>query len=495
MLATPNGGHGDTIAIEPIRHAAMRRRLKWPLCGLIWGVLLICAADAGFCASFSGIVVTDSEAAVPGATVQWQNHGVCVSRGDPDGSVVCYPPTVSGSATTALDGSFAANNLPADTYSICVNPVAANQLPPCEWPGDTGPTSITLTANQNVTGLTLILRTGSLVAITVNDPQNALSKNFFSTGVIVGSGGYYGAPYNPSLHAYTRLVPKGIPVHLFFDTLLIVQDGNGISQPIDTSVLPFTTGADQIPISITVMPVLVNTASNLPGVDEGAIATLLGSGFTSVPGVDRASSLPLPTNILGTSVTVNGIAAPLLVVASQNGQDQINFQVPHLPVFGTGSGPDLIIVVENNGRTQTFYSIERDGQVGVFSTLTAINGNPITTSSPARPREQITIYWTGMSGYNFEYSPGVFYIPDGIPSPPGIPCVSYFNSQVQIGGIPAEVRSCTAAPGLVGIGQLEVIVPPGLASGDYRVVVTLTNVTGNVVQLPVQSHQPDKLLP
>ena len=44
-----------------------------------------------------------------------------------------------------------------------------------------------------------------------------------------------------------------------------------------------------------------------------------------------------------------------------------------------------------------------------------------------------------MNGYNFVYSAGDFYIPDGIPSPSSASCVPYFDPKVQIGGIAADV--------------------------------------------------------
>ena len=90
-----------------------------------------------------------------------------------------------------------------------------------------------------------------------------------------------------------------------------------------------------------------------------------------------------------------------------------------------------------------------------------------------------------MSGYNFVYSAGVFYVPDGIPSPPSAPCVSYFDPKVQIAGVAADVSSFSAAPGLVGIGQVVVTVPARLTSGDYDVAVTI-GMNGNIVRLPVR---------
>ena len=261
----------------------------------------------------------------------------------------------------------------------------------------------------------------------------------------------------------------------------IVQDVDGNSVP---GVLPFTTAAEEVPLSVTVVPAVVNAASYLPGVTSGTIATLFGSGFTDTPGLQTASGFPLPTQLSGTSVKVNGIPAPLFAVAEQDSQDQINFQVPHLP------DAQLAIVVDNNGKAQTFYVRNWADQLGIFGSLAHVNGDAITETNPARPGEQITIYWTGMSGYNFVYSAGVFYMPDGIPSPPSAPCVSYFDPKVQIGGLAADVSSCSATPGLVGIGQVVVTVPPGLASGDHDVAVIMNaNVKGNIVRLPVQVHK------
>jgi uncharacterized protein (TIGR03437 family) len=70
---------------------------------------------------------------------------------------------------------------------------------------------------------------------------------------------------------------------------------------------------------------LAEIPRNCAGIAEGTIATLFRSGFTDLPGVHQADSLPLPTQILGTSVTVNGVAAPLLAVSDQDGHDQIYF--------------------------------------------------------------------------------------------------------------------------------------------------------------------------
>jgi uncharacterized protein (TIGR03437 family) len=350
--------------------------------------------------------------------------------------------------------------------------------------GESGPASITLSADQNLTNLKLILRSGCLVVISVKDDLNAISRSFLGVGVIVGTGGYYGATFDRTRQAYTVVMPKAISARIFVDTLLLVQDAAGNNLPIDTATLPFTTAGDDVPISITVTPALVNAASYIPGIVYGEIATLFGTGFTDLPGFQPANILPLPTQIGGTTVTVNGIAAPLFAIASQNGVDQINFQVPHDPSLSVGP---LAIVVNNNGKAQTFYTKYWDSSLGVFSTLDHLDGTPITASSPALAGEQIVIYWTGMDGYNFVYPNGVYFVPDGTPSPTPAPCVYYFNPLVQISGVTAQVTSCTATPGLVGVGQLVVTVPAGLPSGSNQVSVSMDGTTrGNPVQLLVQ---------
>lgn len=326
--------------------------------------------------------------------------------------------------------------------------------------------------------LKLILRRGSLLVISVKDEANAVSKSFLNVGIIFGASVYAGTQFDPIRQAYTLLMPMGVSARIWLDTPLLAQDAEGNNLPIDAATIPFITAGDETPVSLTVTPALVIAASYIPGIEPSDIASLFGSGFTDVPGVQMASSLPLPTEIGGTSVTVNGSSAPLFGVLSQNGQDQINFQVPHYP---PQPGSDaLVIVVNNNGKTQTFYSRDWES-LGIFSTLGHLGGSPITLSSPAQPGEGIVIYWTGMYGNNF-----TVMVADGAPSPSSAPCVSYFDPQVRIGGLAVDVKSCSASPGLVGVGQLIVSVPPSLQSGTYNVLVSMDSVNGNAVQLPVQ---------
>ena len=401
------------------------QRLGWRSCLRVWTAWLIMATP-GICSSFSGVVLTDGGRPVSGATVSWNNEGVCVPT-PPHGTPRCYPSTVAGVTRTGSDGSFACAQSPrGHVHRLCESPRRASTSFLVRMGGPRQRPGKNQADGKRGPGLACesSCKAQSLVVITVDDPTNALSTSFFLPGVVVGTGGYFRANYDSNRRAYTRLIAKGITARLFFDTLLVVQDVEGNSLPIDTAVLPFVTGADEAALSVSVVPALVNAASYIPGVTEGTIATLFGSGFTDTPGIHIAPGFPLPTQLSGVSVKVNGIAAPLLAVVEQEGRAQINFQIPHFSTYNQ----QLVIVVENNGKERTFYVRNWAEQLGIFGSLAHVNGDAITETNAARPGEQITIYWTGMSGYNFVYSTTVFYIPDGIPSPPSVPCVSYFRS-------------------------------------------------------------------
>lgn len=73
---------------------------------------------------------------------------------------------------------------------------------------------------------------------------------------------------------------------------------------------------------------------------------------------------------------MNGTPAPLFAVAQQDGQDQINFQVPHFSY-----AQELAIVVDNKGKEQTFYVRNWASQLGIFSSLAHVCGESITAAN------------------------------------------------------------------------------------------------------------------
>jgi hypothetical protein len=105
--------------------------------------------------------------------------------------------------------------------------------------GETGPARVTLTDNQNLNGLKYVLRSGSRLVLKVEDPMSALPRSSFLPGIVVGTGAYYRANYDTDRLAYTVLMPRGVAGRIFLDTLLLAQDADGNSLPINTPTLPF----------------------------------------------------------------------------------------------------------------------------------------------------------------------------------------------------------------------------------------------------------------
>ena len=152
-----------------------------------------------------------------------------------------------------------------------------------------------------------------------------------------------------------------------------------------------------------------------------------------------------------TLVLVNGKAAPLFYAGPQ----QINFQVPP----GT-TAPATAVVrqagVESDPQTlplfdtaPALFSVSQSGS-GQGAILHADTGELASPSRPAEVAEALAIYLTGL----------------GEAAPASAP-------QATIGGVAAEVRFFGDAPGLVGLNQVNVRVPAGVASGA-AVLVRLT---------------------
>lgn len=83
--------------------------------------------------------------------------------------------------------------------------------------------------------------------------------------------------------------------------------------------------------------VSVNAANYTPGFSPGALASAFGENLSAT--TEASTKLPLPTELGGTRVLVNGVAAPLLYVSPF----QINYQLPQKTSVG-----DAEVIIERN---------------------------------------------------------------------------------------------------------------------------------------------------
>jgi uncharacterized protein (TIGR03437 family) len=240
----------------------------------------------------------------------------------------------------------------------------------------------------------------------------------------------------------TLTINSNDPVH---PNVTVAVSGNGVA----TVQLPHVNSGG-----------VVNAASFAPKLAPGALATIFGSNLAN--GTAQASSLPLPTNLGGSQVTINGIAAPLLFVSPA----QINFQVPFEAPL-SGDGP---VVVTNNGTPSAAQTASMaEYAPGIFtyaqdaSTVAPVivhssNNALVTPANPAAANEVLIIYSTGVG--HFDHPPAT-----GNPALSSPLAKAAVMPTVTLGGAPAQVQFAGLTPGFVGLVQINIQLPASLPPG------------------------------
>lgn len=212
----------------------------------------------------------------------------------------------------------------------------------------------------------------------------------------------------------------------------------------------------------------------------GLISTVFGANLigVGVSGASAATSVPLPTELAGASIRINGVAAPFFFAS----QFQDNFQVPY-----TLTGEQATVEISNGEGALTFTRRLAPTSPGIFTTsqfdhsgysavVTHADGSLVLPANPARQGE-VVIFWVAGLG---EMNPP---IPTGAANPGlgGETLARPVDQQVQVlvGGRVARTFFVGAAPGFVGLSQINAEIPPQAAVGDRVPVAILTS---NAVQ-------------
>ncbi|MGC9951618.1 MAG: SBBP repeat-containing protein [Bryobacteraceae bacterium] len=224
---------------------------------------------------------------------------------------------------------------------------------------------------------------------------------------------------------------------------------------------------------------LTNGASFNPGLPlPGGLASLFLHGL-NVTGTVVASGNPLPTELAGVSILVDGIPAPILAVANipvdnPVGMQQINFQVPFEAVTNE---------VEVRYQGLSTFLLPQQVAPGIFTLpggagaiQHASDYSLVTEANPAAPGESIVVYATGLGPVSGQ-------ITDGAPAPgPAAIQPACFSLIVTLGadysffvpvGTPANILYAGLTPGYVGLYQLNIQVPPSTPAGDTNLYIIL----------------------
>lgn len=203
-----------------------------------------------------------------------------------------------------------------------------------------------------------------------------------------------------------------------------------------------------------------------PAMAPGGLFTIFGTNLATTTA--QASGTPLPYNLGGTEVVVNGRLAPLLYVSP----GQINAQFPVDAEFGrggvivrTGLGQSLTIFMESTAAAPQMFT---DG-----GRVIALNQDGTLNSAvnAARGGSFLTLFLTGQGPVDPP-------VASGLPGPSNPPAQVTLPVLAEIGGQQVEIQFLGLAPGFVGLAQANLRVPAGLA-GNLTVRLTIGGVVSN----------------
>ena len=223
---------------------------------------------------------------------------------------------------------------------------------------------------------------------------------------------------------------------------------------------------------------IVNAASYSPGTTPlaaGSIGSVFGTSLA--PSIASATALPLPRDLLGATLLIGGIQAPLFFAAP----NQINFQLPEelrglnsvpAAIFSKGL-PGNTVLLNLGTRSSGIFSFDASGmgRGAVLNQDGSLNG----PANPERIGNVLQVYVTGLGAPSPPVATGA--------AAPRDPLSTHFNPpEVTTDGKPASVTFSGRAPDFVGLDQVNVVIPEAVTTGSPvpLVIMNGTNVSNTV---------------
>ena len=245
---------------------------------------------------------------------------------------------------------------------------------------------------------------------------------------------------------------------------IVIQSQNAVPQYINVPVM-FVLGGSTTGTTITAV---ANAASYKTAVSPGMLLGVFGTGLSNTTAT--ASGNPLNYSLAGVSAYVNGLAAPVTYASPTF----LTIQVP----FAAGAGP-AVLGINNNGQVAGFSFQISPASPGIFADA---NGNlvpiPVVKAGTA-----LALYVTGTGdvtpALKTAYSPSAGTALANLPKP-------VLPLSVTVAGAPAFVEFAGITPGLIGVTQVNILVPSSSPLGNQPVVVTVAGASSAPVNIVVQ---------
>jgi uncharacterized protein (TIGR03437 family) len=315
-------------------------------------------------------------------------------------------------------------------------------------------------AMQLVSSLTNLATTDSTVLTATITGSGGIAPTgtvtFYLAGVSLGSAALAGSGST----ATAALTVPGAQLAAGTSAISALYGGDSTYAAVSSTITLTVTSSTAL-----VLKSLNSAASFRTVYAPGMITAMFGQNLASGNSVLQTS--PLPTQVGGVTVTVNGIAAPLYYVSP----GQINLQIPYEVPAGTA-----IVKITSNGQTATSQILVTPTAPGIFA-----DGNGLLVPYQSTGRGQtIGLYMTGDGKVSPAAVTGSVPQAETTPAPVG-------NVTVTIGGVPAaKPFSFIGVPSWsIGVTQLNFTIPANAPLGLQPVVVTVGSGTSAASSAPV----------
>jgi uncharacterized protein (TIGR03437 family) len=318
--------------------------------------------------------------------------------------------------------------------------------------------NVTLLSNlRTVASNDVVYLTATVTATDGTTPTGSVA--FSITGVSLGSAELTGSAGK----ATATIAVNGLQLPLGSGTITATYNSSN-SASVSVSVTSSGSASRATPAVGSV----ANGASFKQNLAPGSVLTIFGSELSPV--TQSASSVPLPLSMSGVAVLINGVAAPLYYASA----GQLNVQIPYEITVNSPA----VLSINNNGQVtaQTFEVAA--AAPGIF---TNSSGALVPTASVALGQE-VAFYVSGVGAVSPAISDGA--APAASTALADLP-KPVQTTTVTIGGAQANIDFIGITSGLVGVTQINVQVPNGIAAGPQPVVVTVDGVASPPATLTV----------
>lgn len=221
---------------------------------------------------------------------------------------------------------------------------------------------------------------------------------------------------------------------------------------------------------------VVNAASFTPALAPGSLISIFGPNLAFDH--RQALGLPLPTEMAGTSVSLNGQRLPLLFVSPV----QINAQLPY---GALGPATLRVTTPEAFAEAPVVLAEVAPAILPVFTgagsapaIVLSSSGALVSDDSPAGGGDYLTIYAVGLGELDRP-------VPAGAPAPGFSPAQTRNPVLVRVDDLSLVPSFAGLAPGWTGLYQVNVRLPPGLRDGRHGLALVVKGVSSETVPLPV----------